>query len=114
MTTNVTEFFSDLDGGVFEQKLARALSDAAGSVIDHDKKGGVTIDLKFRRIGNSYQVAVSHKLTVTRPTQNGEASEKNTTETPLHVGTGGRLTLFPENQEQMFTKTGDIATPTKG
>jgi len=109
MTTDVTEFFSDLDGGAFEQKLARALSDVAGSVIDHDKEGAINITLKLKRIGSSYQVAVRHKLTFTRPTSKGKVSEENTTETPMHVGTGGRLTLFPENQEQMFTKTGDIA-----
>lgn len=33
MKTNVTEFISDLDGGVFEQKLSHALSQVAAGVI---------------------------------------------------------------------------------
>lgn len=32
------------------------------------------------------------------PTAKGKRSEENTTKTPLYVGRGGKLTLFPENQ----------------
>ncbi|MGH1371159.1 MAG: hypothetical protein ACRBBW_03930 [Cellvibrionaceae bacterium] len=111
MQTNIQEFFDDLDGGVFGEKLAHILSDVAGAVIDHNKQGEVNIKLQLKRIGNSYQVGINHKLTYVKPTAKGKASEENTTETPMHVGKGGRLTLFPENQGSMFDKTGNVTTP---
>lgn len=107
--TDVSEFVTDLDGGALAARLGAIISEVAGSVVDHDKKGSITLSLSFARIGNSYQVAVEHKLSYSRPTAKGKASEEHTTSTPMHVNTGGRLTLFPENQSQMFTKTGDIA-----
>jgi len=104
MTTNVSTFFADLDAGVFEEKLSRVLSEVAGAVIDHDRQGEVTIKLTLKRIGNSHQVSIKHKLTYKRPTSKGSVVEDNTTETPMHVGTRGRLSLFPEDQTDMFGK----------
>jgi len=45
MSTKVEQFIADLDGGVFEEKLSAILSDVAASVIDHGKKGTVSITL---------------------------------------------------------------------
>lgn len=108
--TDVNQFFEDLDGGVFIQKLARALSEVAGGVVDNNAKGKLTIKLDLKRIGQSYQVNIGHTLDYTVPTPRGEISEKDTTETPMHVNTGGRLSIFPENQHQMFTRTGEPET----
>lgn len=44
--TDITEFISDLDGGVFERALSVALSQAAAAVIDFGKKGKVDIERK--------------------------------------------------------------------
>lgn len=106
MSTNVSQFFSDLDAGVFEEKLSRVLSEVAAAVIDHDRQGEVTVKLTLKRIGNSHQVGIKHKLHYKRPTAKGQVTEDNTTETPMYVGTRGRLSLFPENQTEMFTKEG--------
>lgn len=106
--TDTTNFINDLDGGVFEQKLGRVLSEVAAGVIDHTKKGQVNITLDIERIGNSHQVKVKHKLSYKKPTSKGDASENETTTTPMYVGDGGKLTLFPEGQTQMFTKKGDV------
>lgn len=108
--TDVTQFIEDLDGGVLQQKLARALSEVAGGVVDHNTKGKVTLTMELDRIGNSYQVNVSHKLLFTVPTLRGKVTEENTTSTPMHVNTGGRMSIFPENQGQMFTRTGEPET----
>lgn len=108
--TDVSEFMTDLDGGALASRLGRIISEVAGAVVDSNKKGSISLQLNISRIGNSYQVAVDHKLTYTRPTANGKCSEEHKTSTPMHVNTGGRLTLFPENQAQMFTKTGEPAT----
>ncbi len=45
--TDVGEFWTDLDGGTFEHMLSVALSQTAAAVVDHEKKGKVTITLRL-------------------------------------------------------------------
>ena len=111
--TDVTQFLEDLDGGVFIQKLARALSEVAGGVVDNNDKGRIDIQLNLKRIGQSYQVNIGHTLKYTVPTLRGKISEEDTTETPMHVNTGGKLSIFPEHQNQLFTRTGEPETTPK-
>lgn len=111
--TDVTQFFEDLDGGVFIQKPARALSEVAGGVVDNNDKGSIDIKLNLKRIGQSYQVNIGHTLKYTVPTLRGKISEEDTTETPMHVNTGGRLSIFSENQNQLFTRRGEPETSPK-
>ena len=106
MTTDVNEFITDLDAGVFEQKLAAALSAVAAGVIDHEAVGEVNIKLKLKPIG-SYQIEVTQTLDYTVPKRRGKVTETDQTKTPMHVGKGGRLSFFPENQNQLFSKTGE-------
>ncbi|WP_417500769.1 hypothetical protein [Marinobacter sp.] len=108
--TDVATFFEDLDGGVFIQKLARALSEVAGGVVDNNDKGRVDIQLNVKRIGQSYQVNIGSTLKYTVPTLRGKISEEDTTETPMYVNTGGKLSIFPENQGQLLTKQGQPNT----
>lgn len=110
MSTNIEHVISDLDGGVLAEKLSHAISKVAAGVIDYDKTGSVTLSLKFKRLGSSYQVNIEHALTYQAPTAKGHSSEKNTTSTPMHVGKGGKVSLFPENQTQMFDKQGQPTT----
>lgn len=105
--TDVNEFFNDLDGGVFTEKLGTVLSDVAAHVMDYGNGGKVTITLDMKRIGSSFQVGINHKLAYTKPTARGKISEESTTETPMHVGRGGHLSQFPENQSQLFGKKGE-------
>ena len=114
MNTDVHQFISDLDGGVFEQKLAEILSEVAGSVVDHGKQGAIEIKLKIDRIGSGYQVAVKHTLSFTRPTSRGKASEDNTTTTPMHIGQGGSMTFFPDTQQSIFNNSHDNRSHTEG
>lgn len=97
-TTQFAELLPDLDAGVFTEKVGRALSDAAAGVVQTGKAGKVTITLDLKQIADSRQVDVAHKLAYVVPTAKGKRSEENTTKTPLYVGRGGKLTLFPENQ----------------
>lgn len=108
MPTDVQAFISEIDGGVFEEKLSAALSEVAAAVVDYDGKGRVQITFDFERLGNSHQVSVKHKLIYKRPTPHGSASEDNSTSTPMHVGKRGKLSIFPEDQHQMFGKKGEI------
>lgn len=98
MTTNVRALLDDLDAGVFENKLAKALSDTALAVVTQGKKGRVTVQFDLEQIGSSQQVMLHHKLVYAHPTPKGKISEENTTNTPMHVGRGGAMTLFPEEQ----------------
>ncbi len=106
MKTHIPTFFADLDIGVFEKKLAHALSDVAAGVIDHSHAGKITITLDLKQIGNSQQVMVEHKLAFTRPTSKGKISEEDTTQTPMYVGEKGAMTIFPEGQGQLLDKHG--------
>jgi hypothetical protein len=100
--TNVADMLSELDAGVFEQKLARALSDVAMGAVTTGKKGKVIITFDMAQIANSSQVNLSHSLKYIKPTGNGRVTEENTTATPMHVGAAGKLTLFPDTQERLF------------
>lgn len=104
MTTDVQQFIEDLDGGVFIDKLAHALSAVAGSVDDYAKKGTVTVTFDMAKIGNSAQVMVKHKLAYNQPTARGKSTEEELTETPMYVGPKGAMTLMPLNQSDMFAK----------
>lgn len=58
--TDVGEFITDLDGGMFDRMLSIALSQTAAAVIDHEKVGEVTIKFKmskitFRDVAERYQ-----------------------------------------------------------
>lgn len=102
--TDTNEFFDELNAGVFASQLGHALSEVASGVVDHGRKGKVVITLDMSRIGESSQVKIAHKLDYVVPTKRGSKREDTTTDTPMHVGSGGRLTLFPERHDQMFTR----------
>ena len=94
----------DLDGGVFEEKLSRAISDVARSVVlsdDAKRTGKVIVELTVSKIGES-QVQVAHKLSQKKLTAKGDVTENNTTSTPLFVHTSGKLSVFQQKQEDMF------------
>lgn len=107
MRTNVEDFISELDGGLFVEKLGQALSDVAAGTIDHGKgrkKGKLVLELDIQQIGESHQVQISHTLKVSRPTLRGKATEEDTTTTPMYVGKGGKMTIAPDAQMD-FLKT---------
>lgn len=97
--TEPSEFIASLNGGVFAQQLARAISDVAGSVIDTGKKGEINVKLKLSQIGESTQVKVSHTLEFTQPTKRGCKREDVTLDTPMYVTTSG-VVLFQQNPTQ--------------
>lgn len=110
-TTDVNEVFGDFDGGVFMEKIGRALSDVAMGCVGHGKKGKVPLSFDVSRIGDSQQVKIDHGISFKVPTKTGSKSEDTTTSTPMYVNKGGKLSLFPEHQGQMFDKKGDVKSP---
>lgn len=97
-STDINALLDDLDAGIFREKLARALSDAAAGCVQHGKAAEVTVKFSLKQIADSSQVDCAHRLSYVVPTAKGKRSEENTTKTPLYVGRGGKLTLFPESQ----------------
>ena len=91
--TDVGEFITDLDGGVFDRKLSIALSQVAAAVVDHEKAGEVSVSMKFTRIDGTSQVRCAHTLKFNKPTMDGKSSEEETRATVLHVGKFGALSL---------------------
>ena len=99
--TDVNEFISDLDAGVFEKKIGAALTDVAYGVVTHGKAGQVVITLDIKQLGNAHQVMVSHQLKYKNPTSKGEVVETDKSSTPMHVGAKG-MSLWPDKQDDMF------------
>lgn len=100
---NVTvQLIEDFDGGVFVQRLDAALKACALGVTTEGRDGEVVIKLKLKQIGSSSQVNVVHSIKSMHPTAKGRVVEEATTSTPVHVGKGGRMTLFPETQPRLF------------
>ena len=104
--TDVSEFLTDLDGGMLDRKLSIALSQCAAASVDHDKVGEVSLTFKFKRIPGTHQVHCEHTLKFTKPTPDGKAGEEEKRSTPLHVGKFGRLSIAPENQLAFLDRTG--------
>ncbi|MBD9376161.1 hypothetical protein [Pseudoxanthomonas sp. PXM04] len=111
VATNVAEMLADLNGGVFLEQVGTAMSDVALGVVnfgDKGKTGEVTLKFKMTRIGESNQIALTHAMAYKRPTSKGKRGEELSGDTPLHVNTGGRLTLMPDTQGKFpFAKSGD-------
>lgn len=100
--TNVKDFIEELGAGVFIEKLAHVLSDAALATITHGngtKKAKVTIELSLKQLGDNNQVSISHKLAHVTPTKRGKRSEEDITETAMFVGKGGVMTINPPKEE---------------
>ena len=91
--TDVPEFVTDLDGGQFEHRLSIALSTVAAAVVDHEKKGSVSITFSFERIPGTHQVRCEHSLKYSRPTMDGKLGEEEARSTVLHVQKFGKLSL---------------------
>ena len=102
--TDPGEFIASLNAGVLANQMGMALSHVAAAVVEHGKKGEVTLTLKVSQIGDSHQVKVAHKLTFIEPTKRGTKSEDTATETPFFVTEKG-LQLFADNPTgQLFNK----------
>lgn len=109
MTTEVAQFVGDLGAGVVEEKLSHILSEVAGAVTDHSKQGKVKIEFNIKQIGSGNQVMVSAKIGFSRPTARGDKSETDSTQTAMYVGTRGKMTIFPEDQTDMFNTSNEGA-----
>lgn len=91
--TDVAEFMTDLDGGQFDRMLSAALSRTAAAVVDHEKKGKVTVTFDIEHIPGTQQVRIGHVVKFLRPTMTGKAGEESEGASVLYVGKFGALSL---------------------
>ena len=109
--TVVPDFLGELDAGIFVNKIAAALNNTALGVLNNGGKGQVVLTFDIDRLSNSVEekrVGIKHKLKFVTPTPRGKQSEEDTTETPMYVGKGGKLTILQEDQGQLFASTGEV------
>jgi len=102
--TDTSEFFNNLNAGVFAQQLGRALSDVASGVVEHNKQGEVTLKFKMKRIGESNQVAITHTLDYVEPTKRGKRREDTTLDTPMYVTANGLELFQTDPTAQLFNR----------
>lgn len=112
--TNFAEMIGDLNAGVFEQQVNQAISDVALGVVTQGKAGEVAVKLSLKQIGEGNQVSITHKLSYVKPTMRGKISEEASADTPMHVGTGGVVSLFPNAQTRMELGAGAATGRTDG
>lgn len=109
--TVVPDFLGELDAGIFVNKIAAALNNTALGVLNNGGKGQVVLTFDIDRLSNSVEekrVGIKHKLKFVTPTPRGKQSEEDTTEIPMYVGKGGKLTILQEDQGQLFAITGEV------
>ena len=109
--TVVPDFLGELDAGIFVNKIAAALNNTALGVLNNGGKGQVVLTFDIDRLSNSVEekrVGIKHKLQFVTPPPRGKQSEEDTTETPMYVGKGGKLTILQEDQGQLFAITGEV------
>lgn len=103
-----TAVFEELDGGIFDRKVSHAMAQTAMAVVnaeDKSKKGTVTLEFEFERIGEGAQINMAHTIKFTRPTLRGKIQETDKTQTLLHVGKGGKMTITPDTQMDLIPRT---------
>ncbi len=110
--TDPGELIANLDAGVFAQQLGHALSAVAGAVVDHGKAGKVVITLDMKRIGESSQVNITHKLDFVQPTKRGNKREDYALATPMYVTANG-LQLFNTDPTGQIFKREDTPVPAR-
>lgn len=102
------DIFEELDAGIFDRKVSSAIAQTALAVVNAESKkqtGKVTIEFNIERIGEGAQVNMTHKLTYSKPTTRGKVMETNETQTLLYVGKGGKMTVTPDTQLDLISKT---------
>lgn len=69
--TSVPDFLSELDAGVFENKLSAALNEVAFGTNKNGGTGEVHVIFKFTQ-SDEDRVKISHKLKMVTPTKRGK------------------------------------------
>lgn len=104
---SITTLLPDLYGGTFEAQVTNALRESALAVASHENSkvhGKVTVELSLKRLADSRQIVIDHKLKYDYPTTKGKRTEELTTSTPVYCSARGALSLAPKSQLPLFGK----------
>ncbi len=101
---NMNDTLQELDAGIFVNKITEALKKVALGVVNHNKKGQVTITLDLERIAETEQVQIKHTIKYVQPTKRGKLVEDNATSTPMYVSRFGDLSISPLSQADLFAQ----------
>lgn len=105
----LNDTLQEFDAGIFVNKVQESLKKVALGVINHNKKGTVTIQLDIDRIGETEQVQIKHTIKYSQPTKRGKITEDNATSTPMHVNRFGDLTISAQAQNDLFTESSPVS-----
>ena len=100
---DIAHTLSEMDGGLLEKTLSMVAAQVAIGVIEHGRKGKLTLTLDFEQIGESSQLMITHKIASTKPTTKGKITEEATTDTPMYTNMNGYLSIVPDAQIDMFS-----------
>lgn len=107
--TDLVEFFGEMNGGAFQEQMQQAINQTALAVCENGRKGKIKIEIDFKKISRLNQVDIDACLTYQKPTLRGKVTEVITINTPMYVGKGGKVTIFQEDQSDMFNEKKDDA-----
>jgi|LUMD01.1.fsa_nt_gb hypothetical protein len=65
--TNVDDFVGELEAGIFKERLAIMLTEAALGAVMHNRKGKVNVSFDITRVNESGQVMICANLKNTKP-----------------------------------------------
>lgn len=92
-TMPFTHLLGHLSAGSFEQQINKDLATIARQVVATGERGAMVIKLRFKLIGESQQVTMTHSLRSIIPQLQGRVIEETASKTPLLVGRDGQLQL---------------------
>jgi len=99
---NNIDLLNELDAGICADKISAAIKDIGLAAVHTGKTGKLTIELSFKRYGNTRQCEIAHKIKTDEPTETGKRSEEDTKTTPVFVHTDGVVSIFAEDQKDLF------------
>jgi hypothetical protein len=102
--TDLTDFLESQDGGALKDKIEALISEVSGAVVDTGKKGKVQLTFELSRIKESAQVNIAATIKMSKPKKRGTTVDDYTVDTPMHVGPGGKVTMFPEHQRDFVNE----------
>lgn len=98
--TPIEDFLPELNGGVLQEKYEMFLSQIALATRQYGgkKKGKLTLEITFEEL-NDCQIKLKHKIQAVTPSMRGHKLEVDTTETPMFVGRGGRMSIMAPKED---------------
>jgi hypothetical protein len=97
--TNIDDFMSELEAGIFKDRLALMLTDSALGAVVNNAVGKVKIEFNIKRLNEHGQVMIETKLQHVKPTKRGAIAEHLSSQTPMWVGRGGVVTIEQPKEE---------------